>query len=292
MITTESAVQQYTQVFNKHGAIPWGSIGKGLSKFVVGPAAGAWGGYQLSNGMADTIGVDQDTRKIPVDIAAILGAASGHNIANAGIAAQEASSLQRAAVASGKKISPQKLKAMKESVTSAINSAKLNIVGQLGTDVGLGGGTGVVKSWKANLDANTSQIHSAMDAAKNNFHTMADNFPGGLGGLVAAGVLSLTGAAALAQVARAASRVADGHVIRSSISLRKRPGQITDVNLGLMPFNAKDERLNPMRGRIGGPGALDYGDTRGVANPVPPPTAAIPGSQLIPSQLIPSQRQP
>ena len=67
----------------------------------------------------------------------------------------------------------------------------------------------------------------------------ASMIPGGLTGKVVAGTglaaLGATGLAALYQMSRAYKRLGDGHAIRVSTSLRKRPGQSTDLNLGISP---------------------------------------------------------
>ena len=64
------------------------------------------------------------------------------------------------------------------------------------------------------------------------------NNPGHVAAGAGATALGAAGLYALVQGARAAKRIGDGHALRVSTSLRKRPGQSTDLNLGLSPMAA------------------------------------------------------
>lgn len=230
---SQKAFEIYKQAFSSNKiaafwdkALPW-----------VGRAAGMGAGYGLSNATADTIGIDSDTRKLPVALATVLGAFTGGNT-------MKALRDIRAAKAVGDPVLAKNLS------DAAATTIKKNLGYQLGTDLGLGGGTGLIKSWKQNLDAGTQKINNEIQGAGSSIKSGLESFPGGIPGAVAAGVLSLTGALALANISRAAGRVGSGKVIRVSTSLRKRPGQLTDINFGVMPFNAKNENLNPALGRL------------------------------------------
>jgi hypothetical protein len=236
----EKPIQAYARGIVQKQA---GGIGREILPRAIGAIINGVAANRFSNWSADKMGLtdNEKTYSIPVvtGLGALGGLGYGQGLSKA--LQQGAMNGERAVGTVGKYFADKSL-GMGATV--------------LGADVlGTGASTGIMRG----LDAMKASTEVAKQKLNETTQTVSEKFPGGLGGLVGAGVLSAAGALALWNISRAADRVASGRVIRSSISLRKRPGQITDVNFGVMPFKAKDERLNPMIGRAPDP-VLDAGD--------------------------------
>lgn len=233
------AIQAYTKGMLQKEA----SIGRELIPMAIGALLHGIAANRFSNWSADKMGLTEGEKSFSVPVVTSLGALSGlgygHFLSKA---------LEEGA-ANGSRVS--------NTIGKYLATKSLGMGATvLGADVlGTGASTGLTRGLDE-MKANTELAKKKLNEVAG---SVADKFPGGVGGLVGAGILSTAGAMALWNISRAADRVASGHVIRSSISLRKRPGQITDVNFGVMPFKAKDEKLNPMVGRAPGP-LLDTGD--------------------------------
>lgn len=235
----KQAMQAYANGLVKKKA----SVADKLVPSLIGAGANAFAANRLADWSTGLLGATDDEKKYSVPMVTAAGALTGLFHGN-----RIGSALQRA-VASGQNRGP----VIGKYIANNLKNIGLTTMGvdALGTPAAIAG-MRVNDSLKANTDLAKQKINEVAGS-------ISDRFPGGLGGLVAAGVLSTVGASALWNISRAASRVADGRVVRTSLSLRKRPGQITDVNFGVMPFKAKDERLNPMIGRAPDP-ILDSGD--------------------------------
>lgn len=83
------------------------------------------------------------------------------------------------------------------------------------------------------LKENIKKTKLEVDKLKTPPAAPKSSFPGGTAGMVGAGVLSLAALRALYNLGSAADRISDGRAIRVSTSLRKRPNQVTDLNLGI-----------------------------------------------------------
>jgi hypothetical protein len=233
------AIQAYANgILQKEAGAGRELVPRAIGALINGVAAN-----RISNWGADKIGLTDNEKSYSVPVVTGLGALGGLRYG------QELSKALLAGQASGARLA--------STVGKFISDKSLGMGATvLGADVlGTSAATGSMRGLDL-IKANTEVAKQKLNEVAS---SITDRFPGGIGGLVTAGILSATGAMALWNVSRAANRVADGRVIRTSLSLRKRPGQITDVNFGVMPFKAKDEKLNPMIGRAPDP-VLDTGE--------------------------------
>lgn len=219
------------------------SIGRELIPRAVGALVNGVAANRISNWTADKMGLTDNEKSYSIPVVTGLGALGGLRYG------QELSKALQAGQANGSRLA--------STIGKFISDKSLGMGGTvLGADVlGTSAATGSMRGLDL-IKANTEVAKQKLNEVAG---SVSDRFPGGMAGLVGAGILSTAGAMALWNISRAANRVADGRVIRTSLSLRKRPGQITDVNFGVMPFKAKDEKLNPALGRAPDP-VLDTGD--------------------------------
>jgi hypothetical protein len=179
-----------------------------------GIAAGGATGYAVSDASAKGYHLSPQESLIPRLIGTLSGAYTGGTIARKG------------SVGTGTRL---------ENLMGGIADSKGAIIGSLASDAMLAPSAALVNAslQKTKQEVAQGQVMPT-DAA--GMWDYTKNNPGKV--MAGAGVASLgaAGLYALIQAARAARRIGDGHAIRVSTSLRKRPGQSTDLNLGFSPM--------------------------------------------------------